>query len=218
MKRAHDWRIRLALITSLLFISLFVMTRSAQAQGIVRSDGVPAGTTLDSDAFLTGDNIVIDGTVLGDVLAISNKREALEGFLIPRSDAHRGENVAPRDERLAWLTGFTGSAGLAIVLPESAAIFVDGRYTLQVRQQVDAGLYTFRHVTDEPPGKNQHLRGVFRRRHTADEDSCSETRSAGAHSLALNLLPHLPMARLRDRLESPADLGERCRPSSAAPA
>ncbi|MEP3280363.1 MAG: aminopeptidase P family protein [Stappiaceae bacterium] len=60
-----------------------------------------------------------------------------EGFIIPRSDAHQGENVPERDERLAWLTGFTGSAGLAIVLSERAAVFVDGRYTLQVLDQVD---------------------------------------------------------------------------------
>jgi hypothetical protein len=70
MKRAHDWRIRLAVMAGILFIGLFGLTRSAQAQGIVRSDGVPADTTIDSDVFLTGDDIVIDGTVLGDVLAI----------------------------------------------------------------------------------------------------------------------------------------------------
>ena len=61
----------------------------------------------------------------------------VDAFLVPRADAHQGENVAPRDERLAWLTGFTGSAGLAVVTAERAAIFVDGRYRLQVRGQVD---------------------------------------------------------------------------------
>lgn len=61
----------------------------------------------------------------------------LHGFLVPRGDAHMGETVAPRDARLAWLTGFTGSAGIAVVLSDRAAIFVDGRYDLQVRAQVD---------------------------------------------------------------------------------
>jgi len=62
--------------------------------------------------------------------------EGLDGFLVPRADAHQGEYVAPRDERLAWLTGFTGSAGFAAVLQEIAGIFVDGRYRVQVRAQV----------------------------------------------------------------------------------
>ena len=67
-------------------------------------------------------------------------REALQAqgadaFLIPRADAHQGEYVAPRDERLAWLTGFTGSAGFAVVTADRAAVFIDGRYTLQARAQ-----------------------------------------------------------------------------------
>lgn len=61
----------------------------------------------------------------------------LDGFVVPRADAHQNEYVPPCDERLAWLTGFTGSAGLAIVLADRAAIFIDGRYTVQVRAQVD---------------------------------------------------------------------------------
>ncbi|MEW2917706.1 aminopeptidase P family protein [Ruegeria sp. ANG10] len=67
---------------------------------------------------------------------ISN--EGLDGFLIPRADAHQGEYVAPRDERLAWLTGFTGSAGFCAVLPDIAGVFVDGRYRTQVKAQVAA--------------------------------------------------------------------------------
>ncbi|MFN6978589.1 MAG: M24B family metallopeptidase, partial [Gemmobacter sp.] len=62
----------------------------------------------------------------------------LAGFIVPRADAHQGEYVAPRDDRLAWLTGFTGSAGFCIVLPDVAGVFVDGRYRLQVRAQVAA--------------------------------------------------------------------------------
>ena len=68
--------------------------------------------------------------------------EGLAGFLVPRTDAHQGEYVAPRDERLAWLTGFTGSAGFAIVLPDVAGVFVDGRYRLQLRDQVDLTAFT----------------------------------------------------------------------------
>ncbi|SDJ95474.1 aminopeptidase P family protein [Aliiruegeria lutimaris] len=61
----------------------------------------------------------------------------LDGFLVPRADAHQGEYVAPHDERLAWLTGFTGSAGFCAVLKDVAGVFVDGRYRVQVRSQVD---------------------------------------------------------------------------------
>ena len=68
-------------------------------------------------------------------------RRELSGFLCPRGDEHQGEYVAPYAERLYWLTGFTGSAGLAIVLADRAAIFVDGRYTLQVQSQVDGGVF-----------------------------------------------------------------------------
>ncbi|MCL4675135.1 MAG: M24 family metallopeptidase, partial [Pararhodobacter sp.] len=64
-------------------------------------------------------------------------RRGLAGFLVPRSDAHQGEYVSPHDERLAWLTGFTGSAGFCVVLQEVAGVFIDGRYTLQVRDQID---------------------------------------------------------------------------------
>src|SRR5262249_36418252 len=78
-------------------------------------------------------------------------RRGLAGFIVPRADEHQGEYVSPRAERLAWLTGFTGSAGLAIVLQQAAAIFVDGRYTLQVTQQVDTTLLVTRHLTDQPP-------------------------------------------------------------------
>lgn len=74
----------------------------------------------------------------------------VQGFIIPRSDEHLGEYVPPSGERLAWLTGFTGSAGMAIVLPDRAAVFTDGRYTLQVRDQTDPALWECRHITEEP--------------------------------------------------------------------
>jgi Xaa-Pro aminopeptidase len=75
----------------------------------------------------------------------------LAGFLVPRADEHQGEYVPKRAERLAWIANFTGSAGLVIVLKDKAAIFVDGRYTIQVREQVDAQLFEIRHLINEPP-------------------------------------------------------------------
>ena len=79
-------------------------------------------------------------------------RLKLTGFVIPRADQQQNEYVAPSEERLAWLTGFTGSAGLAIVLAQEAALFVDGRYTLQAAQQAPAALYEIHHLMTEPYG------------------------------------------------------------------
>ncbi|MCX7559364.1 aminopeptidase P family protein [Sulfitobacter sp. F26204] len=67
--------------------------------------------------------------------------EGLDGFLVPRADAHQGEYVAPHDDRLTWLTGFTGSAGFCCVLQAVAGVFIDGRYRTQVKAQV-APVYT----------------------------------------------------------------------------
>ncbi len=78
-------------------------------------------------------------------------KRGLDGFLVPRSDEHQGEYVPGRAERLAWLTAFTGSAGAAVVLSGKAAIFVDGRYTLQVRQQTDTALFEPRDLIAEGP-------------------------------------------------------------------
>ncbi|MCF6273377.1 MAG: aminopeptidase P family protein [Rhodobacteraceae bacterium] len=77
------------------------------------------------------------------------KAAGLDSFLIPRVDAHQGENVAPCDERLAWLTGFTGSDGHCAVLQDIAGVFVDGRYTLQVRQQIDTDVFTPQAIPDD---------------------------------------------------------------------
>ena len=66
----------------------------------------------------------------------------LDGFIVPRADAHQGEYVAERDARLAWLTGFTGSAGFAVVLADKAGVFIDGRYRTQVKAQVDLAHFT----------------------------------------------------------------------------
>ena len=79
------------------------------------------------------------------------QEQGVQGFIIPRADEHLGEAVPASAERLAWLTGFTGSAGLAIVLPDKAAVFTDGRYVLQLAAQTDADLWERRHTTEEPP-------------------------------------------------------------------
>jgi Xaa-Pro aminopeptidase len=79
------------------------------------------------------------------------RRIGLDGFIVPRADEHLGEYVPAAAERLAWLTGFTGSAGLAVVLPDCAAVFTDGRYVLQLAQQTDPALWERLHVTENPP-------------------------------------------------------------------
>jgi Xaa-Pro aminopeptidase len=75
-------------------------------------------------------------------------RQGLDGFLIPHEDEHQNEYLPDANERLAWATGFTGSAGAAVVLADKAAVFVDGRYTLQVKDQVDEGLFETRDLVE----------------------------------------------------------------------
>ena len=81
-----------------------------------------------------------------DALRKELARQGLDGFVIPISDEHMSEYVGAYAQRLAWLTGFGGSAGTAVVLRQEAAIFVDGRYTLQVRDEVDGKLYAYESV------------------------------------------------------------------------
>src|ERR1700748_1837721 len=78
-------------------------------------------------------------------------RRNLSGFVVPRADQQQNEYVPPSEERLAWLTGFTGSAGLAIVLTHEAAVFVDGRYTLQAPKQVDTRAWKVEPLIDPSP-------------------------------------------------------------------
>src|SRR6201999_2243403 len=87
-------------------------------------------------------------------------RRNLSGFVIPRADQQQNEYVAPSEERLAWLTGFTGSAGLALVLPREAALFVDGRYTLQAAKQVDGKAWAVESLVEPPPESwiSKHLK------------------------------------------------------------
>ena len=79
------------------------------------------------------------------------KRRALDGLVVPRADRYQNEYVPPCAERLTWLTGFTGSAGAAIVLADRAVIFVDGRYLVQVREEVDSAAFAVEHLVEHPP-------------------------------------------------------------------
>ncbi len=81
------------------------------------------------------------------------KNDGVDGFILPRADRHQNEYVPASDERLAWLTGFTGSAGFLIVLPGEAILFTDGRYTLQAREQTDPKLFTIVNSVETPPTK-----------------------------------------------------------------
>ena len=87
-----------------------------------------------------------------DALKQELKRRELDGFIIPISDEHMSEYVGAYAQRLEWLTGFGGSAGSAAVLLNTAAIFVDGRYTVQVRDQVDEKLFEYRSVPKDTIG------------------------------------------------------------------
>ena len=78
-------------------------------------------------------------------------KRGLDGFVVPHSDEHQSEYLPACAERLAWLTAFTGSAGAAVVLKDKAAVFVDGRYTLQVRAQTDTILFEPRDLVAEGP-------------------------------------------------------------------
>ena len=78
-------------------------------------------------------------------------RRGIDGFVVPRADEHQGEYVPRSSQRLAWLTGFSGSAGLAVVLADRAAIFIDGRYTLAARDQVDTAAFVPHQIPEESP-------------------------------------------------------------------
>src|SRR3954470_3862240 len=80
-------------------------------------------------------------------------RRGLAGFILPRADRHQNEYVPPAEERLAWLSGFTGSAGVVVVLADKAALFVDGRYTLQAGTQVDTSVFTIVPISETSPEK-----------------------------------------------------------------
>ena len=78
------------------------------------------------------------------------KRRGLDGFVVPRADRQQNEYLPASEERLSWLTGFTGSAGAAVVLTDRAAVFVDGRYTVQAEAQVDGAIFAIEHLVERP--------------------------------------------------------------------
>src|ERR1043166_8601591 len=73
------------------------------------------------------------------------RRRGLDGFIVTHADRNQNEYLPPSEERLAWLTGFSGSAGVALVLADRALLFVDGRYTLQAREQTDTAVFVLEH-------------------------------------------------------------------------
>jgi Xaa-Pro aminopeptidase len=91
--------------------------------------------------------------VAGRVVALRNelKKRGLDGFVVPRADRQQNEYVPASEERLAWITGFSGSAGAAIVLADKAALFVDGRYTVQAAAQTDTAIFSIEHLVEAPP-------------------------------------------------------------------
>jgi Xaa-Pro aminopeptidase len=126
------------------------------------------------------------------------KKAGLGGFIVPRADEHQNEYVPANSERLRWLTGFAGSAGLAIVMKDRAALFVDGRYTEQVKAEADPAVFEFRHVMDEPPSEwlARHLKagdklGYDPRLHTPDAVArfAAACGKAGAALVAIDLNP-----------------------------
>jgi len=86
-----------------------------------------------------------------EALRAELKTRGLDGFIAPRTDRFQNEYVPPSDERLAWLTGFTGSAGRAIIHADRAILFVDGRYQVQVREEVDGATFSIEHLVECPP-------------------------------------------------------------------
>ena len=77
-------------------------------------------------------------------------KQKIDCYIIPHSDEYLSEYIPPENERLSWITGFTGSAGLAIITHKKGAIFVDGRYTVQVKEQVNSSLYEILHIKENP--------------------------------------------------------------------
>ena len=126
------------------------------------------------------------------------KARSLDGFIVPRSDEHQGEDVPASSERLRWLTGFSGTAGAAIVMMDKAAIFVDGRYTLQVQDEVSGALFEYRHLITEPPaawikeeagGDTQIGYDPWLMTPNQVKRYCSATSAAGATLVALDSNP-----------------------------
>ncbi|MCP5088847.1 MAG: aminopeptidase P family protein [Rhodobacteraceae bacterium] len=140
------------------------------------------------------------------------RERGLDGFLVPRADAHQGEYVIGRDQRLAWLTGFTGSAGFCIALAEVAGVFIDGRYRLQVRDQVDQTAFTPVNWPETKPGDwlQEQLSaggvvGYDPWLHTKDEIETLE-KSLGNSGISLRQCTNLVDEIWQDQPGPPSDL------------
>ena len=125
-------------------------------------------------------------------------QQNIDAILIPHEDEYLGEYLPAHNERLHWLTGFTGSAGVAVVTSDSAAIFVDGRYTVQVTKQVPAQLFEYRHLINEPALDwiVEHLPAgskiaIDPRMHTGSWLESAQAKLAKQHQL--NILDHNPI-------------------------
>ncbi|MGX5720560.1 aminopeptidase P family protein [Shinella zoogloeoides] len=142
------------------------------------------------------------GRERADALRASFDTLGIDGFLVPRADEYQGEYVPASAERLSWLTGFTGSAGVALVMRGEAVVFVDGRYVTQLAEQVDGAVFTGGDLVGEPPHLwlQNHAPKGFRLGidpwlHTGAEVRRLEKALAGLGG-ALVLLPHNPLDRI----------------------
>ena len=125
-----------------------------------------------------------DGSGLGDSPAPSDRlasvrenmrAQNLDGLIVPRTDEYQGEYIPARANRLQWVTGFSGSAGAGVIGLDTAAIFVDGRYTLQVQTQVDTDAFIVRHLVTEPVAS--YLEETFSSGHRVGYDAWLHTQS-----------------------------------------
>lgn len=139
------------------------------------------------------------------------ERRGLSAYLVPKSDEYNLEYAPPSSERLAWLTGFTGSAGMAVVRPRSAALFVDGRYTDQARQQAPESLWEHHHLIAEPPASWLERRlargdrvGYDARIHTPSSLAAIRTAVEGAGASLTAVDGNLVDALWTDRPAEPA--------------
>ena len=139
------------------------------------------------------------GRERADALRAAFDALGIDGFLVPRADEYQGEYVPASAERLSWLTGFTGSAGVALVMRGEAIVFVDGRYVTQLAEQVDGSVFTGGDLVGEPPhlwlqnhGPKGFRLGIDPWLHTGAEVRRLEKALAGLGG-ALVLLPHNPL-------------------------